>query len=50
MGNQMRKKLSKEDCKFLEEHTDFKKPHIMDFYKDFMVRLTTNITNFDCCT
>lgn len=36
MGNQLRKTIPKEDCKFLEENTDFKKGHIIDFYKDFM--------------
>ena len=37
MGNQLRKSIPKEDMKYLEEHTQFRKQHIMDFYKDFMV-------------
>ncbi|XP_052101743.1 neuronal calcium sensor 2-like [Mytilus californianus] len=36
MGNQMRKDLPEKDFEYLEKHTDFRKPDIMEFYKEFM--------------
>ncbi|CAG2207104.1 unnamed protein product [Mytilus edulis] len=36
MGNQMRKHIPEKDFEYLEKHTDFQKPDIMEFYKEFM--------------
>lgn len=38
MGNHIQKKLSKEEFQFLEYNTDFGKLHILDYYKEFMVK------------
>ena len=38
MGNHLQKKLSKEEFHFLEYNTDFGKLHILDYYKEFMVK------------
>lgn len=37
MGNQMRKHIPEKDFEYLEKHTDFQKPDIIEFYKEFMV-------------
>ena len=46
MGNHLQKKLSKEDFDFLEYNTDFEKLHIIDYYKDFMVKIIFQLQIF----